>query len=300
MESKVPDYIEYLKTIRDYKEITLKRIALNLVRVETFLGKPLTQVETGSEIEKAVIEVANRRKMKWNGGHIDDGQMMRFRVALNIVTFLRWCHSERHIDRNPYTKNTFRCDKWKEAGYLKHDEIRQLLNCERMTVFEQTIIRFMLDTAIRRDELINVKMTDVDFNDRMVHIVAAKNDKPRTVPFSERTYFWLETALSMREKKSEYLFSKPDGAQLQYNDIHTLFKNIEKKVGFRIHAHKLRHSAAMLWVEAGVEQIIVAHYLGHAELKMTRRYLHMSSESLKEKQKEVYAKHRDIFAHAEK
>jgi integrase len=283
-------YLYYLKDIRMYKPVSLKKISILLSKVEQSLGRNLLEAQKCSEIDQAIIQAAAKRKRKPNGGHMDNGQHTSFRMGLAVAAFFRWAQSEELIIRNPYPKNSFRRPPIRESDFLTNEDLAVIFNNERLNVFDHALIRFMLDTAIRREELIKAKIKDVDFKEMLVHIPDGKNESFRTVPFTEKTLFWLETYLSMRLIKSEYLFSFNPNEQIAYQRVGEIFHEISKKVGFRVHAHALRHTAGRLWAEAGITQSLIMRYLGHVDPKVTHGYIHTSPKKLQELQREVYVK----------
>lgn len=62
---------------------------------------------------------------------------------------------------------------------------------------------------------------------------------------------------------------------------------ISKMVGFRVSCHMFRHTAGRLWAEAGVNQGIIARYLGHSDDKITLQYIHASAGKLVEINDEI-------------
>lgn len=296
-------FLKYLVEIKNYKPVSLKKIDLLIGKVEAVLNKPMTQIETASELERAIIKASDLRKRAYNGGNLDDGGVhTKFRMGLACAQYMRWLYGEGLIIRNVYNKNTFRKPPKIEADWLNDEKLSSILSNEKLNIFENSMIRFFLDTALRREEFINVKKKDVDFVKRLVHVPFAKGMKFRTVPFTEKTLFWLELYLGMKESqmqfselgvvkaKSEYLFSDSNGDRLGYALVGDIFFQISRKVGFRIHAHALRHTAGRLWAEAGINQFLIMNFLGHESADMTAGYIHSTGSKLAEQQQQVYEK----------
>lgn len=300
-------FSQFLAEIRQYESRTAYKVNLHLDKIEAALGKPLHEAQTASEIEQAVIRAADSRKKHYNGGHQDSGERYRFRLGQAACQYLRFCYGNGIIIRNIYGRNTFREPFKTEAEWLKPDQVEKLLNTESLSITEQAIIRFILDTGVRREEFQSVKKRDVNKQTRLVHIPYSKGMKWRTVPFTEKTLFWLELYEGMKAKQlqikddgiitpdSEWLFSDVDGGQLGYSLIGDIFHHISRKVGMRVSCHILRHTAATAWLSARnpdgspvCSQIEVMRFLGHESVSMTQGYIHSTGAQLSFIQKKVY------------
>lgn len=286
-------FLEYLVEVKNYKPISTKKLNILLSKVETGLGKPILDIQAASEVEKAILKASELRKRVYNGGTFDeDGQHTKFRMGIAVAQYTRWAHGEGLMAKNPYSRNTFRQPPKRESGWLTDTDIESIYNNAKLTVFDHALVRFLIDTGMRREELLKCKMADVDFNERIVHIPDAKCDGFRRVPFTERTSFWLETYLSMRNVKSDYLFCSNDGLKVGYQALGNYFGFISQKVGFRVHPHKLRHTAGRIWAEGGINQGIIMRFMGHVDPKVTAGYIHTSGKQLRELQEKVYAGNR--------
>lgn len=288
----IESFLNYLVEVKSYKPVSIKKLNILLGKVEMCLSKPLLFISTSSEVEKSILSASELRKKVYNGGVFDDGQHTKFRMGIAVAQFTRWAYGEGLIPKNVYSRNTFRRPPKRESGWLSDEDISMLLNNPKLTIFEHAVVRFFLDTAIRRDELLKVKLSDINFDERTVHIPDAKCDGFRRVPFTEKTLFWIQTYLSMRGMKSEYLFCNTGGDAIGYQAIGTQFQFISQKVGFRVHPHKLRHTAGRIWAEAGVNQGIIMRFMGHVDPKITSQYIHTSPKKLHEIQSEIYSNHR--------
>ena len=292
----ITQYLSFLKRIRNHKKASIRKCEFILRNVEQSLGEPLWCAKKGSQIEEAIIKAAETRKKKYNGGVLDMGEQYRFRLGITVAAFLRWLHQEGFIDRNPFGKNSFRRPTKKEAYFLTHSKLKYLLNFEGLSVMEHALVRFALDTAARRFEIIAFKLKDIDFENRIAMIHQAKGDAFRSVPFTERTLFWLETYLAMRKNRSDYLFTRPNGESFNHTGLGEVFMGISKKIGFRVNAHSLRHTAGTMWIDANIQQALVMRFLGHTDDSVTHQYIHVSASKLKDLQEEVYKKNSVVFA----
>ena len=116
--------------------------------------------------------------------------------------------------------------------------------------------KFCLLTGCRREEALNVKWTDIDFENKVLHLPGTKTAKSdRLVPLSDR----LIDILSDLKHNTEYLFN------LQADYVTKSFKKLMPKH----HLHELRHTFATRCLEKGVSMKTLQLWLGHATYKQT-------------------------------
>ena len=146
----------------------------------------------------------------------------------------------------------------------------------------QLIFELFIGTGIRRTELIYIKRCNIDFDKNSIYLERTKTGHTRYIYFDN-----LIKELILNEIKykpnSEYLFVSHEGKQLSTSAIDSLFLRIKKELNILVLSpHKLRHTYATMIMqkERDIEQVRLL--LGHTTYDMTKRYLHLSNEQLKE------------------
>ncbi len=140
----------------------------------------------------------------------------------------------------------------------------------------------LYSTGIRRAELVHLKVGDVDSQRMVIHIHEGKGRKDRDVPLSAKL---LET---LREywrcvKPRNYLFpGQSADAPLTTKAVWFACHTAVKRAGIqkRISPHSLRHSYATHLLESGADLRTIQLLLGHADIKHTLVYLHLSQRHL--------------------
>jgi integrase/recombinase XerD len=145
----------------------------------------------------------------------------------------------------------------------------------------------MYSTGMRRAELCLLKVEDIDSTRMLIHIRQGKGGKDRDVPLSPKV---LET---LREywrwmKPKTYLFpGTVNGSRADKPITHKILweacREAAQRAGITkaVRPHLLRHSFATHLVEGGADLPTVQALLGHADLKPTSIYLHLSERHLK-------------------
>jgi integrase/recombinase XerD len=154
-------------------------------------------------------------------------------------------------------------------------------------LFHRAMLITMYSTGMRRAELCNLKVEDIDSTRMIIHIRQGKRGKDRDVPLSPKV---LET---LREywrwmKPKTYLFpgtikgSRAD-KPITHKVLWEAVREAAERAGITkaVRPHLLRHSFATHLVEGGADLPTVQALLGHADLKPTSIYLHLSERHIK-------------------
>lgn len=145
------------------------------------------------------------------------------------------------------------------------------------------IISLIYACGMRVSELTNLKLKDLDIDERTGTIFQAKGKKDRSFNIPSFLIKDLKEQIENQLKsKQEYLFSGPNN-QLSSRNIQKIVKLASKKAGIKkdVHCHTLRHSFATHLLENNVDIRKIQELLGHADLSTTQIYTHISKEELK-------------------
>ena len=142
-----------------------------------------------------------------------------------------------------------------------------------------SIIRFLLLTGCRKNEVLSAKWKDIDLNHKVFTIQLSKSGQSRTIPISKALE---ELILSIPKRSEIYIFP----ALTKDKPINAIFKHWDKvrKIANlpTVRIHDLRHTTASILVNKGVSLYQVQQLLGHTSPKMTQRYAHLSNKALHE------------------
>ena len=145
----------------------------------------------------------------------------------------------------------------------------------------QCIIGMLYSAGLRRGELTALRIADVDFDRYQVIVRGGKGKKDRISLLSERM------AIALRKYIKEYqptywLFEGSDRKQYSGVSIGVIVREAAKKAGIRkaISPHVLRHSFATHLMDKGTDTRYIQELLGHASLKTTAIYAHVSKKDL--------------------
>ncbi|MEG3638010.1 tyrosine-type recombinase/integrase [Magnetococcus sp. PR-3] len=156
--------------------------------------------------------------------------------------------------------------------------------------FEQprnaAIISTFLATGIRRSELLNLKLEDVDLIRKELYVRHGKGAKDRLIPFRHSLACVLSEYLESRTKQGKecrYFFtSLRRDTKMGDKVIPRIVDILKKKTGIHFYPHLLRHTYATRMLEGGLHIGEVSKLLGHADIETTTIYLSVNDQRVKE------------------
>lgn len=204
------------------------------------------------------------------------------------------------LNFNPFKNGIIKQEKSKKiikndahiTETLTNDELQRLysvINLETLKgVRDYAIIKLMVNGALRRSELVNLKIKDIyerEF-EYWIHIEQGKGNKNRdnfinadVVKSVER--YLLSTGRSIKDKSNDFIFKGLSANGLNNNKLSTdavkqLIEKYCNKAGIkkRISPHSFRHKAVTTLLENNVKPELVMEFCGHASINTTMRYWH--------------------------
>ena len=208
------------------------------------------------------------------------------RAAASVIVFLsaiKYAFSS--ILKNDITTGIKRPKREKKIPtVLSKDEIKKLFKTFDSKK-SKLMVSLLYACGFRVSELVNLKIQDISFDEKIGHIRQAKGRKDRI--FNIPAFLFKDVkrqADKQRQKEHIHLFSNPNsGNQLSTRNIQKIISLATKKADIQkdVHPHTLRHSFATHLLEDGVDIRKIQELLGHADLSTTQIYTHISTEELK-------------------
>lgn len=164
---------------------------------------------------------------------------------------------------------------------LSKEDVRKLL-ASTVNIKHKAILSLIYSCGLRRSELINMRITDIDSKRQVVNIRHAKGDKDRIVPLSDKILQLLRTYFK-QYRPVEWLFEgQIAGTQYTETSLNHIFQRAKKKAGVTMPCplHTLRHCYATHLLEAGTDIRFIQVLLGHKHTKTTEIYIHVTTKSI--------------------
>jgi integrase/recombinase XerD len=168
---------------------------------------------------------------------------------------------------------------------LTQDEVARMIEAASH-LMHRTILMTLYSTGMRRAELCRLKVTDVDSARKVIHIRQGKGRKDRDVPLSATLLETLREYWRWMKPKTwlfpGYVRGWRCDVPMTDKVVWYACKQAAERAGItkRVSPHTLRHSYATHLLEAGADLRTIQFLLGHAEIKHTIVYLHLSQKHL--------------------
>jgi site-specific recombinase XerD len=165
---------------------------------------------------------------------------------------------------------------------LSVEQITRILDCTH-NLKHWTIIATFYATGLRCNELRHLKVSDIDSGQMLLDVREGKGGVPRKIALSLALLERLKAYYRWR-KPTDWLFPSKQrhGEPLNEGTIRTLCRNAGRRAGIplRVHPHLFRHACATHMLDAGADLRTIQVLLGHADIRTTARYLHVSLKRL--------------------
>lgn len=152
----------------------------------------------------------------------------------------------------------------------------------------RAIIEVLFSCGLRVSELVNMKLSDLYMEDRML-LVRGKGNKERLVPVSNKAiadlkrWFFDRNLMKIKPGEDDYVFLNRRGAHLTRTMILIMVKRQAEEAGIKktISPHTFRHSFATALLQGGADLRSIQAMLGHEKIDTTLVYTHISNEQLR-------------------
>ena len=200
-------------------------------------------------------------------------------VAALRFFFVRTLRRHEFREFLPYPKSPR-----KLPNILGQEEVTRLINASS-SLFQRTLLMVLYGTGMRRAEIARLKITHIDSQRMIIHVVDGKGHKDRDLPLSPTLLenlrvYWRQL------KPRTYLFPsrlhRVHEQPITDKTVWLACTEAAKKAGIRkrVSPHLVRHAWATHLLEAGTALRTIQLLLGHEDLEVTARYLHLSAQHL--------------------
>ncbi|MFW6020248.1 MAG: tyrosine-type recombinase/integrase [Bacteroidales bacterium] len=160
---------------------------------------------------------------------------------------------------------------------LNRSELKELFAAPKL-LKQRVVLSLIYSDGLRGQEVINLKLSDVDFERMTIHIRQSKYKKDRIVPLSPAMAVGLKKYIKA-ENPFTWLFNgKSPGSKYSTRGLSWVMRENLKKTSITkdVNLHSLRHTYATHLLEEGLNIVTLKELLGHAEITTTMIYLHVA------------------------
>jgi integrase/recombinase XerD len=160
------------------------------------------------------------------------------------------------------------------------EEVKLILNASR-NLKHRLVLWMIYSCGLRRSEVTNIRLTDLDRARGILNIREAKGMNDRIVPVSDKVWEKVDEYIASYHPEF-WLFEGQTGGRYSSESVYRVFKQAVKSAGIRkdVGVHSLRHSYATHLHENGVDIRYIQELLGHKSTRTTEIYTHVSRRNL--------------------
>ena len=286
VNKEISDYMNYLSLERRLSDNTIDGYKRDLFDFYKFVNKSYKDVNVG-DIVKYITYLNNKISAKSINRHI-----------VSIKNFFKYLERNDLIKNNPCTDITGLKTPKKMPRVLSEEDINKLLDIKLTDAYSyrnKAMLELMYSSGLRVSELLNLELSNIDFNMNLVRIYG-KGNKERIVPIDDVATKYLYEYINiyrntlLKNNVSNILFLNSRGDRLSRQGFFKILREIALEKGIKrdISPHTLRHSFATHLLDHGADLRSIQTMLGHENIETTQIYTHVSNNYIKENYNEAH------------
>jgi integrase/recombinase XerD len=210
-----------------------------------------------------------------------------------LKTFFNWLYNEKIIPLNPAENIKKQRVEEDTIGAFTDEQVEALLSQVDTKTYagyrDFVLMRLMLETGMRINEVLSLKKSNIDFTTRLITLNGSqnKNRRVRVIPISKEMVRLMLDLIAENQSyfpESEKIFLTNYGEPLTQITVSHRIKQYARKAGIadqvRCSPHTFRHTFAKNFLLAGGDIIALQRILGHSTMDMVRKYVQHTPEDL--------------------
>jgi integrase/recombinase XerD len=211
-----------------------------------------------------------------------------------LKVWFKWLTCRKYISQDPAAELELPRVGYKLPNVLNRDEAELVLSQpnvgELLGIRDRAMLEMLYSSGLRRMELLQLKLYDVDQKHGLVTVREGKGKRDRVVPIGDRALAWLDVYLNrlrpeiVKKPDAGIVFLTKNGAPFTQNYLSWMARQYVKSAGIGKGGacHIFRHTMATLMLEGGADIRYIQAMLGHVRLDTTQIYTHVSIRKLKQ------------------
>lgn len=296
--NSVAAFLQYIEAEKNYSSHTVLAYQKDIETFQDFIIKTYEQEE---------IESVNYTQIRtWIVSLVESGITNRSinRKIASLKAYYKFLLRIKQITVNPLAKHTALKVAGKVQVSFSEKEMQMVISdLQKDTSFkglrDRLIVEMFYATGIRRSELVNLKVSDVDLGAKVIKVLGKRN-KERLVPLLP---FLIETIQLYFDSVKDiinlsvdnYLFVADSGNKVSESFVYRLINSYFSKASTKEKKspHVLRHTFATHLLNNGADLNSVKELLGHASLASTQHYTHTSIAELKKNYQQAHPRNKE-------
>lgn len=277
-------YVRYLRLERNLSPNTIEAYRNDLAHLEAFM------MRNNLKLENVTLEQLHTFAASLHEYGITPRSQAR--VLSGVRSFFRFLVLDGVVESDPTELLEWPSLPEHLPVVLTLEEIDRIEDSIDLSKAEgarnRAIIEVLFSCGLRVSELVNMKLSDLYLEDRVL-LVRGKGNKERLVPVSNKAiadlkrWFFDRNLMKIKPSEDDYVFLNRRGAHLTRTMILIMVKRQAEEAGIKktISPHTFRHSFATALLQGGADLRSIQAMLGHEKIDTTLVYTHISNEQLR-------------------
>lgn len=277
-------YVRYLRLERNLSPNTIEAYRNDLAHLEAFM------MRNNLKLENVTLEQLHTFAASLH--EYDITPRSQARVLSGVRSFFRFLVLDGVVESDPTELLEWPSLPEHLPVVLTLEEIDRIEDSIDLSKAEgarnRAIIEVLFSCGLRVSELVNMKLSDLYLEDRVL-LVRGKGNKERLVPVSNKAiadlkrWFFDRNLMKIKPGEDDYVFLNRRGAHLTRTMILIMVKRQAEEAGIKktISPHTFRHSFATALLQGGADLRSIQAMLGHEKIDTTLVYTHISNEQLR-------------------
>lgn len=277
-------YVRYLRLERNLSPNTIEAYRNDLAHLEAFM------MRNNLKLENVTLEQLHTFAASLHEYGITPRSQAR--VLSGVRSFFRFLVLDGVVENDPTELLEWPSLPEHLPVVLTLEEIDRIEDSIDLSKAEgarnRAIIEVLFSCGLRVSELVNMKLSDLYLEDRVL-LVRGKGNKERLVPVSNKAildlkrWFFDRNLMKIKPGEDDYVFLNRRGAHLTRTMILIMVKRQAEEAGIKktISPHTFRHSFATALLQGGADLRSIQAMLGHEKIDTTLVYTHISNEQLR-------------------
>ena len=277
----IENFLLYLENEKNYSELTIINYKRDLIEFLTYINnRNLTKI-TKNEIKgylKFLFDNENKSATV-------------SRKISSLKSFYKYLKEKDLIKINPISSVRYPKKEKNLPKFVQYNELEDIISSSKEGEYgirNYLIIELMYSTGVRVSELVNIKLSDIDFENKQIRILG-KGSYERFVFLGDyaidaiQSYIINKRQEQLKGKENEFLLLNKDGRELTTRGIRKIIDQVISRtsVKTKVSPHTIRHTFATHLLDNGCDLRSVQEMLGHKNINSTEVYTHVTSERLK-------------------
>ena len=284
MNKQINEFINYLKIMKNYSNYTCINYQKDLDNYLDFIN-----------IKKYDYKDMDYNKCVEYLIYLKDIELKKTSISRklsSVRSFYKYLVLNNIVSSNPFLLVSSPKKEKKIPKFINYDNISKIFDEPNLKTSlglrERVILEILYGSGVRVSELVNIKIKDIDFNEKTIDIIG-KGNKERIVSFGDYAKDAIKDYMNSSRKEllenvdSEYLIVGKKKEKLTSRRIEQIIDEIIKKTSIKMNItpHVFRHTFATHLLDNGCDLLAVKELLGHTSLSSTEIYTHVSNEQIR-------------------